>query len=209
MKAQLYHGKKIIREGKGKRLLVISVCFLLALIAVFNYQALEYFKFWSLLSFFGGGGIFLTIQFINPHNLFVKPGSILAKEIAIEQANAILKDLGCLSYSNDGFEMKNLAEAINYKWTNIQAVFAYKLDLLTTDEICMDIFFDDDSRFVINESTPGWFQFNENLNLNILAISPNWQSEVILPPFKTNHTLLYDKKGRSKDEAIANLYAAN
>ena len=58
----------------------------------------------------------------------------------------------------------------------------------------------------LTESTPGWYQFNKRLSQTIPTISENWDTEIVHPAFATNMTLLFDKQGRTKEQAEKECY---
>ncbi|MDN3581223.1 hypothetical protein [Mucilaginibacter flavus] len=105
-----------------------------------------------------------------------------------------------------GFLLTNKSKIINIRWADIETIFGYKADCFTFDEICVDIFTAETSLLRLTESTPGWDQFNSKLNENIPGISAYWTSNIITPAFATNMTLLFDRKGRTMEQAEADLY---
>lgn len=71
-------------------------------------------------------------------------------------------------------------------------MIAYKLDLFTTDEICIDIVYNN-RQITVNEETPGWYQFVEKIKLIFPSIRDNWEAEVVHPAFETNLTIIYQR----------------
>lgn len=104
-------------------------------------------------------------------------------------------DLGQFIYEEDGFILQFKSERQKIKWTDIERLIAYKADLLTTDEICIDIVFNN-FQVTITEETPGWYQFIEKTKLVFPGISKNWDSEIVYPAFVTNLTILYQRADR-------------
>lgn len=146
------------------------------------------------------------IRLLNPKNIFVKEGTILASQIQEEQFQKLLCDLGLFTYNEAGFSLQQHKGITHHNWEDIQTLFGYKEDLFTTDEICLDIFTVDNLYIKLTESTPGWYQFNERLSENIPAVPIDWTGEIALPPFETKLTLLFDKKGRTKKDAEKECY---
>lgn len=105
------------------------------------------------------------------------------------------------TYDEIGFKFSKLSYC---SWDSIETVFTYKIDLMTIDEICIDIF-THDKILTVNESTPGWVQFTEQLDQR-LPLPKNWEGQVMLPAFVTNLTLLFDSKGRTQEQCIEALY---
>ncbi len=95
---------------------------------------------------------------------------------------------------------------INIRWADIETIFGYKADCFTFDEICVDIFIAKYSLIKLSESTPGWDQFSAKLIENMPDIQINWISQITTPAFATNMTLLFDRKGRTMEQAEADLY---
>ena len=50
------------------------------------------------------------------------------------------EDLGKFNYESDGFTYEFETGLEKIRWSDILRIEAYKLDRLTTDEICLDIF---------------------------------------------------------------------
>ena len=110
-----------------------------------------------------------------------------------------LLDLGGFVYEEDGFtyQFKDGHEKI--KWTAIERLEAYKVDLMTTDEIRMDIVWGA-YQFTITEETPGWYQFVERTKKVFPTIPKDWDAVIVQPPFATNFTVLYDRENRNMPE---------
>jgi hypothetical protein len=101
-------------------------------------------------------------------------------------------DNGIFTYDEEGFAIKlkdGISEEI--KWTEIERLVAYKLDLMTIDEICLDIIYRG-YKITITEETKGWYQFVEKSKLTY-NISDDWDTNIAYPAFATNLTILYEK----------------
>ena len=104
-------------------------------------------------------------------------------------------DLGKFIYEDDGFIFPFKSERQKFKWTDIERLIAYKLDLMTTDEMCLDIVYNN-WQTTITEETPGWYQFIEKTKLAFPNIPKNWDSEIVYPAFAKNLTILYQRADR-------------
>ena len=104
-----------------------------------------------------------------------------------------LKDPGSFVYHEDGFDYPLKDGQRKIKWADIDALVAYKSDLLTTDEICLDIVWGE-WQTTITEQTPGWHQFIEKIKTIFPGIPPNWDTEITQPPFAENRTILYQRE---------------
>jgi hypothetical protein len=69
---------------------------------------------------------------------------------------------------------------------------AYKADLMTIDEIRMDIVWNN-LQFTITEDTPGWYQFAVNTKKVFTSIPEDWDFKITQPAFAENRMVLYQK----------------
>ena len=115
-------------------------------------------------------------------------------------------DLGKFKYEDDGFIFEFETEQQKIKWVDIERLIAYKRDLMTTDEICLDIVFNN-WQTTINEETLGWYQFVEKTKVIFPSIPKNWDTEIVHPAFETNLTILYQRQDREIPEEN-NFYAS-
>ena len=106
-------------------------------------------------------------------------------------------DLGNFTYEDDGFTYQFETGKKKIKWQDIERLIADKAGLLTTDEIRLDIVYNDFQR-TITEETPGWYQFVEKTKTVFPSIPGNWDSEITQPAFATNVTVLYDRFNAEK-----------
>jgi len=204
---ETFNGKKVIWESKLKQITVIVISFGFVAIALWTRSEYSSFSFGGTIVLFGGGGVIMLVRLLSPNNICVTHKSELGKLILAERIKKQQEDLGFFLYDETGFNYNDQNEVVYYKWTDIKSAFGYKEDRYTTDEICLDIFTSDDYCIKLTEDTPGWYQFDKKLTENF-PISNNWEEHIIHPAFKTNLTLLYDKGGRSKEEAEAECYKA-
>lgn len=196
-----YNNKRIIWESKTKQVWLVIVSFLFVAVAIWTKDKYSSFMFWATIIFFGGGGLFILIRFINPKNLFVTHDTELGKQILADQFQESQEDLGFFAYTDTGFNLTKHKGVTHYNWADIETIFGFKEDRYTTDEICIEIFFNDKTNIRLTESTPGWYQFNKQLSNAMPSVSENWDTEIVQPPFATNMTLLFDKGNRSKEQA--------
>lgn len=114
----------------------------------------------------------------------------------VKQQNGFIRqtELGVFSYNETGFELNLKTEFHSIKWADIERIASYKADLLTTDEICLDIIYDN-KMVVLTEETHGWHQFIERLQ-SALPIKDNWEAAVLKSPFEYNLTTVYERIDR-------------
>lgn len=119
-----------------------------------------------------------------------------------KDAEALVIDPGIFAYIDEGFVI-NLKEAqYSIPWVNVQAIFGYKEDLVTMDEICLDIFCDNNISFKITEETPGWCVFLEKIGVHFPSIKKGWSLEITLTPFARNLMLVYERENRALSRAV-------
>ena len=75
-------------------------------------------------------------------------------------------------------------------WLEIEEVSTYKIDLLTYDEIVIDIKCKD-IKFTIDEDSKFWNEMVSNLCLFFPMIDNKWYGNVAQPPFASNYTIIY------------------
>ena len=68
------------------------------------------------------------------------------------------EEQGEFQYEEDGFSYSFKEGVEKISWAAIERIVAYKADQLTTDEICLDVFWKD-WKWTITEDTPGWYIF--------------------------------------------------
>jgi hypothetical protein len=202
-----YNNRRLIWESKTKQIWLIIVSFFFVAAAIWTKEKYSSLMFWGIIVFFGGGGLFFLLRLLNPQNLFVTHDTALGKEILADQFKKQQEDLGFFSYDDTGFSLTEQKGVTHYNWLDIETIFGYKEDRYTTDEICLDIFTNGNHYLTLTESTPGWYQFNDRLTKCIPSISNSWDGEIAVPAFETKLTLLFDKKGRTLNEAEAECYA--
>ena len=82
----------------------------------------------------------MLVRLLNPQNLFVTPNTELGKQILSEQFLKGQDDLGFFEYNDIGFNLTDYKGVTIYNWSDIETIFGFKEDRMTTDEICLDIF---------------------------------------------------------------------
>jgi hypothetical protein len=115
---------------------------------------------------------------------------------------------GAFAFSETGFRLVPPHGTGQYEWAELQSAFGFKLDLLTLDEICLDLFFGNGSYVRLTETLPGWPAFLRHFSTHFPSSPPEWEWDVRQPPFATNFTLLFDHAGRTLPQAEAAWYKA-
>jgi hypothetical protein len=92
----------------------------------------------------------------------------------------------------DGFDIITGDGTQQIQWLDIQKIVAYKLDLFTNDEICMEIMLVQDS-VTISEEIIGWPAFSAAVLEHFPSIPKDWEGVIAQPAFATNYTVLYEQ----------------
>ena len=92
--------------------------------------------------------------------------------------------------NNDGFVIDDGKSTIQIKWVNIKRIDAFKRDLLTIDQICLEIEANN-KNFYCSEDHEGWIEFEEKLRQTFNQIDNNWISKVTDPPFEESRTTIF------------------
>lgn len=101
-------------------------------------------------------------------------------------------ETGIFIYLDEGFIIQDDSENYIIQWKDIDRIVAYKADLLTVDEIRLDIFYLE-SIITLTEELAGWYQFVERIKIQFPNIQKNWDEEIVQPPFLANETIIYQK----------------
>lgn len=104
-------------------------------------------------------------------------------------------DLGIFSYNTLGFNIDLKGGFHSIKWVDIERIEAYKADLLTIDEICIDITYDNKT-IIVTEETKGWYQFIDKLKSTLRLTDDNWETSVLETPFEYNPITIYERADR-------------
>ena len=103
------------------------------------------------------------------------------------------QDPGAFTYEEDGFFYAFITETRKINWSAIERIVAYKQDLITEDQICLDITYEDWVT-TFTEETPGWYIFLRKIKEQFPGIPDNWNDALLQPPFTTNLTVLYERE---------------
>lgn len=105
------------------------------------------------------------------------------------------EDPGVFQYNNEGFSImtEKLTETI--KWQDITKLNVYKVDLLTIDQIEMEIEYNNgNDRIRITEELPGWYQFVLKTKEIFPRIPQDWDLTIIHPAFERNYRTIYQRE---------------
>ena len=189
-------GKKIVYRSRWKTLSLLSIGILLTGAGIL----LKGNIFGTV--FFGLCTLVIAYPLYSPNIKVIWIGSGEYKESLAAEFKKKQEDTGIFTYTINGFEISVKNKTYRYTWTNITCLTAYKKDTMTTDNICMDIFCSNGTKYTINEETPGWYMFVKTTKTQFPQINSLWDLEITTTPFKTNFTVLYDSTGSNPGEVV-------
>jgi hypothetical protein len=82
--------------------------------------------------------------------------------------------------------------AASVRWAQVTKIQTYKLDLVTTDCICLVFESRDGSPVQISEEWQGFAELFGPISAAFPSISANWYADVMSPAFERNQRVLYD-----------------
>jgi hypothetical protein len=96
-----------------------------------------------------------------------------------------------------GFSIHDRGEQVAHvEWANVVEICAYKIDLLTYDEICIDVRVERAEGFNwVSEEDEGYSEFLDQIERRFSGIRPhsNWFGDVAYPAFAENRTTLWKR----------------
>jgi len=122
---------------RSSKTLLISAGVMTALSVYLIYKGSLLIGYCSLL-LFGGGFVLFVFQLIR------------GKEIAVPQSKRSSdwqNEHGIFEYTEEGFIVDLHGSKHAFAWTQVNTLFAYKLDLFTVDTIVLDVFCSDNYGF--------------------------------------------------------------
>ncbi|GAB3822919.1 hypothetical protein [Pontibacter rugosus] len=130
--------------------------------------------------------------FKNVKGFFTSKAWKQADELFEESFERRMREQGHFEYTEKSFQIKNSSGIIEVLWADVNEIRAYKVDLLTVDEIRIDIL-SETSTITITEETPGYYIFKEKLKAVFPSLDLNWEEKVVKPAFAKNLTVIYKK----------------
>lgn len=112
-----------------------------------------------------------------------------------------------VDFDANGFQWHSLknpkATPIQFPWTDVRSVVAFKVDLLTYDEIRLRFIRSSDNGFEISEHAKGWSELTEALPQHLPGCKAfsEWLWTVAEPAFARNETLIFRRDTLSDSPA--------
>ncbi len=109
---------------------------------------------------------------------------------AMQQKTGNVLQEGMFEFQHSGFYF-NFKDGRSFiKWSDIIRIDAYKIDLITIDEIRLDIVLEK-FQFTITEETPNWNLFIEKSKEVFTTIPKDWDRIITKPAFNANYITIY------------------
>jgi hypothetical protein len=106
--------------------------------------------------------------------------------------NHIKTTHGNFEYKVTGFNLAISNKTYQIEWREIEKLVVYKIDLLTFDEICLDIVLPK-TILTITEEIPGWWSFLDQVELQFPATKDSWTKFRGGPAFDRSVTTIYQR----------------
>lgn len=90
------------------------------------------------------------------------------------------------------FEINDGDNRTSIKWNEIEKIYAFKRDLITEDQICLEIHVSE-KQFYCSEDFDGWIEFEKELKNQLSELDMNWLDKVSQPPFKESRITIFRK----------------
>ena len=84
--------------------------------------------------------------------------------------------------------------------SEINRIEAYKVDQMTYDTICFDIWFND-KIVTISEDNSHFDTLDNLFSKELINYHGNWRKKVTMPPFQENRTVVFEKCSTSHNNA--------
>ncbi|QKJ29882.1 hypothetical protein HQ865_08980 [Mucilaginibacter mali] len=102
----------------------------------------------------------------------------------------MLGTFGIFEFRETSFVIKLSDRTLEIFWDNISEINVHKADIMTTDDIVMEIIYND-RVLRITEETEGWDEFTDQLEKKFPGIPGDWWQKVVHSAFATNFATIY------------------
>ncbi len=102
-----------------------------------------------------------------------------------------------ISFDESGFKVINgKSKKVQINWSDIDSISVFKRDLITFDEICMELLTKSEKRIELNEEMTGWEELVKAMpeHLEGCVSIKDWFPEVTKESFETNKVFLFSRK---------------
>lgn len=131
---------------------------------------------------------------------YISKNSVEAQQITKKNEAEFLKSLdegltgfGNFKFDDIGFKVISLESEEYVEWDKIDKLIAFKIDLLTFDEIRLQIHLESERIIEFGEEIPGWSEFVLRLRNQFVEIDSSWETNISKPAFERKETIIYKK----------------
>lgn len=97
-----------------------------------------------------------------------------------------------IELTEKGFQVNYDEEITQFQWSEIEKLTGFKVDKLTTDDICLKIE-SNNKRSYATEEFEGWRIFMNKMLNEFPQIDKNWEGIIAKPAFERKETELYNR----------------
>ena len=97
-----------------------------------------------------------------------------------------------IELTENGFQVNYDEVITQFQWLEIEKLTGFKVDRLTTDDICLKIESNNKISYV-TEEFEGWRIFTNKMLNEIPQINKNWEGIIATPAFERKETELYNR----------------
>lgn len=97
-----------------------------------------------------------------------------------------------IGLTENGFQVNTDEEITQFQWSEIEKLTGFKLDRLTTDDICLKIESNSKTSFV-TEEFEGWRIFINKMLMEFPKIDKNQEEIIAKPAFERKETEIYNR----------------
>jgi len=124
--------------------------------------------------------------------------TIISCLIFIKNANNVLgkrkkaKRIEKIELTKKGFQVNYDEVITQFQWSEIEKLTGFKVDRITTDDICLKIESNKKTSYA-TEEFEGWRIFMNKLLIEFPQIDKNWEGIIANPAFERKETELYNR----------------
>lgn len=94
------------------------------------------------------------------------------------------------------FQLNRGPHLLRVLWSDVREIAVYKRDLFATDEICLGLRVSDEDEWIeLSEEDRGFMPFIDEMQVQFPSIPEGWYQKVMVPAFKPNHRVLWNRDG--------------
>jgi hypothetical protein len=101
-----------------------------------------------------------------------------------------MRNYRVIEVSLDRVVMRDGGDICSFAWSEVRRIVAYKRDLITTDQVCLE-FELGDRTCIADEEASGWEELTSQMTKRF-SLDAEWLARVVQPAFATNMAVLWD-----------------